>query len=351
MKNSFKASLFFIPLFLLCFSYRPQAQVFDEPVQYLSYINKANADLTAKYLFYLSAVSHGKSARKVEKRRLEVVNAIGDTRFSIMGMPPWKGDRTFRDTTVAYLKMLNIVFNEDYGKIVNMEEIAEQSYDAMEAYMLAQQKAQEKLQEASKKQFDMQTQFAKKNNIKLIDSESDLERKSKIADQVMDHCHEVYLIFFKSYKQEGYLMNAVDQKNLVSIDQNINTLKKYSEEGLKKLQKLDGYLGDPSLIVACRNILLFYETETKAGAVMTDYIVKEQDFIKIKKQYDAKPSGKRTQQDVDQYNKAVNDINDALKIFNDTNNSLNKQRASTLNDWNKTYSKYMDDYIPKQQRQ
>jgi hypothetical protein len=50
-----------------------------------------------------------------------------------MGIAPWKGDRSFRDTTVAYLKLLYIVFNEDYGKIVNMEEIAEQSYDAMEA--------------------------------------------------------------------------------------------------------------------------------------------------------------------------------------------------------------------------
>ena len=70
---------------------------------------------------------------------------------------------------------------------------------------------------------------------------------------------------------------------------------------------------------------------------------------KSNKLVNAKPSSKRTQQDVDQFNKTVNDINDALKIFNTTNNELNKERTSTLNDWNKTYSKYM--YMTKQQRQ
>jgi hypothetical protein len=127
-----KRKLLFI-VFLFCCCFRPAAQSFETAVQYLDYINKANSDLTVKYLVYLSAVSHGKSARKVEKRRIEVVNAINDTRYNIMGIAPWKGDRSFRDTTVAYLKLLYIVFNEDYGKIVNMEEIAEQSYDAMEA--------------------------------------------------------------------------------------------------------------------------------------------------------------------------------------------------------------------------
>ena len=130
MKQNLLRSIFLIPVFLLCFSLSANAQ-YENAGQYLEHINKLSASLTAKYLAYLSAVSHGKSARKVEKRRIEVVDAIGNTRSEVMGMPPWKGDRTLKDTTVAYLKLLNIVFNEDYSKIVNMEEIAEQSYDAM----------------------------------------------------------------------------------------------------------------------------------------------------------------------------------------------------------------------------
>ncbi|MEO7983161.1 MAG: hypothetical protein ABI688_03660 [Bacteroidota bacterium] len=150
MKRILKINLFL--LLSACFSLRPSAQTYETAVQYLDYIGKANEELTAKYLAYLSAVAHGKSARKVEKRRFEVVNAINETKINIQIMPPWKGDKSLRDTTVTYLKILNIVFNEDYGKIVNMEEIAEQSYDAMEAYLLAQEKAQEKLEAASERQ-------------------------------------------------------------------------------------------------------------------------------------------------------------------------------------------------------
>src|SRR6185369_4562031 len=106
-----------------------------------------------------------------------LLQSISDTRSSIAGMPPFKGDRTLKDTTVAYLKMLNSVFNEDYGKIVNMEEIAEQSYDLMEAYMLAKEKANEKLNEASQRQHETQEKFAAKNNVRLIQSESELDAK------------------------------------------------------------------------------------------------------------------------------------------------------------------------------
>lgn len=343
-----KRVLFF---FLLCsIAISSTAQSYETAVQYLDYINKVNNDLTAKYLVYLSAISHGKSARKVEKRRTEVVNAISDARYNVMGMPPWKGDRTLKDTTVAYLKILNIVFNEDYGKIVNMEEIAEQSYDAMEAYLLAQEKAQEKLQQASHRQHEMQKVFAQKNNINLIDAQTELETKTKIVDQVMSHCNELYLIFFKCYKQEAYLMEAMNTQNLVSIEQNISALKKFAEDGLEKLKNIKGYNGDESLVAACKNMLDYYKFETGKISTMSELFVKQADFTKIKKQFDSKPSAKRTQQDIDQYNNAVNDINTASDAFNAASGELNKKGTAALNDWNKAYSRYMDEHMPKQQR-
>ena len=350
MKQNLMRSIVLIPVFLLCFSFSANAQ-YENAGQYLDNINKLSESLTAKYLAYLSAVSHGKSARKVEKRRIEVVDAIGNTRSEVMGMPPWKGDRTLKDTTVAYLKLLNIVFNEDYSKIVNMEEIAEQSYDAMEAYLLAQEKAYEKLNLAGDKKHEMQKKFAEKNNITLIENESELEAKSKIVNEVMDHTNAVYLIFFKAYKQEAYLMEAVGKKNLVSLEQNINSLKKVAAEGIVKLRDLKGYSNDGSLIAACRRMMDYYDAEAAKGSVMTDYLLKEENFTKVKKQFDAKPAGKRTQQDIDQFNNAVNDINSSMKVFNTLMTDINKQANAALNDWNKTYNKYLDTYIPKQAKQ
>jgi hypothetical protein len=266
-------------------------------------------------------------------------------------MPPYKGDRTLKDTTVAYLKMLNSVFNEDYGKIVNMEEIAEQSYDLMEAYMLAQEKANEKLEQASERQSEMQRKFAAKHNITLLEgSDTEAEAKMKVAGKVMKHYNDVYLIFFKANKQEAYLMEAINKKNVNSIEQNINSLQNFAEQGLEKLKDLKGYNNDGSLIVACRNMLNFYKEEAKKGASLTDFFLKEESFTKLKKQFDSKPGSKRTQQDVDQFNKGVNDINAASDKFNATNKELNKERNANLNGWNNAVKKYLDVHVPTQRK-
>jgi predicted class III extradiol MEMO1 family dioxygenase len=332
--------------FLLLFCQRITAQSFETAVDYIDYITKASDKLTETYLVYLSAVSHGKSARKVEKKRQEVLNAISDTRFNIMGMPPFKGDRSLKDTTVAYLKILNYIFNDQYGKIVNMEEIAEQSYDGMEAYLMAQEKAQEKLQEASKKQHETLKQFAVKNNINLVEAENELEAKMKIANKLMEHSDAVYLIFYKCYRQEAYLLEAINKKNLVSIEQNNNSLKKFSEEGQEKLKAMKGYNNDPALLVACTDLMIFYKNEAGQTSGMSDFFLKEENFAKLKKQFDSR--SERTQQDIDQYNKAVNETNAAMQDFNKTNNELNKARSSVLDRWNKAYKEYMDNYMPKQ---
>lgn len=348
MKLIFRIALF---TSLAILSTRPvTAQYFEQAGEYMDFIGKANEALSQKYLSYLSAVSHGKSARKVEKRREEVVNAIYDTRIKIQGMPPFKGDRTLRDTSVAYLKLLNTVFNEDYAKIVNMEEIAEQSYDAMEAYMLAQEKAYEKLQQASEKQNKMQKQFAARNNINLIEGETEIGAKMEIANAIQHHHNEVYLVFFKSYKQEAYLMDAVNKGNVISIEQNISSLKKFSEEGKEKLKGLKGYNNDPSLITACNTALDFFMEEAGKGSAATDFVLKQENFAKIKKSFDSKPASKRTQQDVDQYNNAVNEMNTAVNNYNSHNQEMNKKRAAAIKTWENTVKDFMDTYMPVQRR-
>lgn len=326
-----------------------KAQSFENAGDYLGYINKSKEELTATYLSYMSAVAHNR-ARKAEKRRMDLLNTITETRYKIQGMPAWKGDKSFRDSSVAYIKLLNNVFNEDYAKIVNMEEIAEQSYDLMEAYMLAQEKVQEKLHEASERQNEFQKKFAAANNINLITVENELDRKGKEVNALMKHYDEVYLVFFKPYKQEMYLIDAVNRKNVVAIEENINSLKKFAEEGLKKLQGLKGYNNDPSILVSCRDALQFYKNEAGQAQVITDFVLKEENFTKAKKAFDSKPAAKRTKTEIDDYNKAVNDFNEAVNNYNKVNKQTNKDREKVLDNWNNSVKKYLDDYMPVQRK-
>jgi hypothetical protein len=323
-----------------------QAQ-YENAGQYMDVIGKSTEKVSAMYLSYLSAMGHNKSARKVEKRRMEVLEAIMNARLEAQGLPAWKGDRSYKDSTVAYYKLMYSVFNEDFGKIVNMEEIAEQSYDAMEAYMLAKEKANEKLNEAAERQNRVQKAFAAKHDVKILEGSSELQEKSKIASALMGHYSDVYLVFFKAYKQEAYLMDALDKKNVTAIEQNKSALKAAAEEGMQKLQGLTGYNNDPSLITACRQALQFYKDEASKMDYASDFLLLNESFEKAKKTLESKPAARRTQSEVDEFNKSVNNINNAVNKYNNTNNQMNRDRGQALDNWNNTVKRYLDTYMPK----
>lgn len=338
--------LVLVPFIVMLATLPAQAQ-YEHAGQYLDAIGKSTEKVSAMYLSYLSAMGHNKSARKVEKRRLEVIDAILNARLEAQGMPAWKGDRSYKDSTVAYYKMMYNVFNEDFAKIVNMEEIAEQSYDAMEAYMLAKEKANEKLNEASERQSRMQKAFAAKHNINIIEGTSELQEKSKIASALMDHYGDVYLVFFKAYKQEAYLLDALEKKNLTAIEQNKAALKAVAEEGLQKLQALTGYNNDGALMAACRQAMQFYKDEAGRMDFASDFLLLNETFEKTKKALESKPASQRTQKDIDEFNKGVNNINNAVNKYNNTNNAINRERQQVLDGWNNTVKRYLDNYMPK----
>ena len=344
MRTFLKITIF--PL-LVMFAWTPAGAQIDNPGQYLDAFGKGTERVSAMYLSYLSAMGHNKSARKVEKRRQEVIEAIVNTRLEAQGMPAWKGDRSYRDSTVAFYKLMYSVFNEDFAKIVDLEEIAEQSYDAMEAYMLAKDKANEKLNQAAERQRKMQKEFAERHDVKMIEGTSELEEKSKIASALMDHYGDVYLIFFKAYKQEAYLMDALAKKNLTAIEQNKAALTAAAEEGLQKLQGLKGYSNDPSLIVACRQALQFYKEEAGKTNIASDFLLLNETFEKMKKALESKPAAQRTQKDIDEYNKGAASINNAINKYNNTTNQLNRERQQALEGWNNTVKRYLDTYMPK----
>lgn len=76
---------------------------------------------------------------------------IDNSRSEVIGLGFYKGDKTLQQSTNDYLKLMTSNLTENYAKMVNLEEIAEQSYDNMEAYLLLKEKVNERMDEASKK--------------------------------------------------------------------------------------------------------------------------------------------------------------------------------------------------------
>src|ERR1700761_8987399 len=146
MNRSF---LYCLLLCLLASTFSAQAQNMDNPGDYLSAIYKIRVDMDSKYMAYLSATAHTHRKKKIEKLRQEVIDNINDSRYKVTDLPIYKGDNSLRQGNIDYIKLCYIVFSEDYKKIVNMEELAEQSVDEMQAYLLLQDKVNQRLRDGS----------------------------------------------------------------------------------------------------------------------------------------------------------------------------------------------------------
>jgi hypothetical protein len=334
-----------LALFLFFVCDKSVAQDFENPGTYMGYISKQHQTVAKRFLAYNSASSHGKKAKKVEELKAKLLDEIQESRMNISGMPSFKNDKSYRDSAVSFMKLYYNALNEDYSKIVNMEEIAEQSYDLMEAYLLAKEMVDKKMDDASAALHDVEKKFAADHNVNLVEGKDEIGEMMKKVGETGGYYNPVYLIFFKSFKQEAYLVDAIEKKNINGIEQNKNSLLQFSREGLAKLGKLTSFNGDNSLITNCKRLLEFYVKEaTDKIPAISDYLLKQEAFDKMNKEFEKK--SEPTKEEVNTFNKAVKDVNSAVKTYNDTNNSLNQSRNDLLNNWNSVVDAFFDNHMP-----
>lgn len=319
----------------------------QNPVQYMDRINLEFKKISEETWDYTRAVAHNKKARQIDGQRRQMINANRNGLNKIKNMQPYNGDGAFRDSVVRYLEISYAVLNNDYAKIMDMEEISEQSYDAMEAYMLAQQIANDKLEAAFDIAVAANEVFAKNNNIKLIDQDSKTAEKLEKASEVFKFYNQIYLVFFKPYKQEIYLIEAQSKGDINAMKQNQESLSKLSKDAKEKLKGITAYRGNTTLKSSCTDLLDFYimEADTKVPSLIEFYLKKEK-FDKLKTAMDKK--GKNpSEAEVNEFNAAVNDYNKASNDYNKINNELNNKRSSYLNSWNNAVSNYLDKNVSK----
>lgn len=337
---------FFPVIFLLSISYSVNSQDITDAHAYLSFVGDQFEEISKDMMSYTSAASHGKSARKVEKKRQELILTVKNAETNMRKLKPFNGDHAFRDSVVSYFHINSLVLKEEYAKIVDMEEVAEQSYDMMEAYLLAKEKAGDKLDEAYRRASNQMKIFADSNKITLIENSSKLSQKIDVANKVTQYHNQVYLIFFKSYKDEFYLTEAINKKDISAIEQAKNSLDKHASEGMSLLMKTSAFGNDASLKNACMKVLEFYKAEATKIPGLVDFFLKKENYEKARKAFEEKRESERSQSDIDNYNKMVNEYNAAIGKSNALNNELNKGRATSLNNWNKASDEFLDNQMP-----
>ena len=258
----------------------------------------------------------------------------------------YKGDNTLRQAGIDYIKLLYIIFNQDYKKIVDVEELAEQSVDEMQIYLLLHEKVSQKLAGGWADLDNVSKSFADKYHVTLTHQETPLGQKLETADKLDKHSNAVYLAFFKCNWEDNQMVKAMNDKKVNDIEQARSALASYAAQDLKSLDTLKPFEGDATLILSCRRALQFYQQEAdKDIPKMIDFYLKEEEFEKLKNNFDVKGNN-RTKDDVDAYNKALNEFNASVKVFNQTNQKVNAARSLAVNDFNDTEKKFSDEHMP-----
>ena len=323
-------------------------QKFEDALSYMEFMSKQYRKVMEDMWDYTSASAHSKSARKIENRRKDLLSTTSKVQRSIAKMPDFKGDKSLRDSTVSYLGLSYSVLNYDYDKIVNMEEVAEQSYDLMEAYITAQEMANEKLNQAGQRLDAEQLEFAKRNNIKIAEGKDKLGSKLEKANKAYKHYNRVYLIFFKSYKQDYYLSQALQKNDINSSEQNRTSLLKFATEGLKNLDSIKAFGGDNSLKISLKQLLDFYKVEASLKIpILINFYLKKETYEKTKSAFEAKSEMERTKTDVTQYNKALTEYNKGIADYNRVINEIAQKNGMLLDSWNRAVQSFLDRQVPK----
>ncbi len=315
------------------------AQTTPGSVEYMSDLVTPIEETKAATLKYLQSITKGRGAARVESKRKALVTETKAVLTDLKKKKGFDGKEALKNSLTEFLNIKLAVLEEDYEKIVNMDKIKEQSYDAMEAYIRAQEAANEKLDGAFEIVKKAQNEFATKHSIILEQREGDeIDKKIAKASKVLSHFNEVYLIFFRSYLQEGYVLEALGSEDVAAIEQGRNALESYAKEGLKKLETLEDYEKDSSLKDLAKNLLEFYLKEAEGDFTkQIDFLLSQDDLVKLRKAAEKS----RKKEEINAYNEKVEAINEEADRLNKITQSSNNNREKLLDQWNKTSEKFL----------
>ena len=323
-------------------------QEFKSPVEYLSYIEKEQALISKSTWKYTTAVAHSKSARRIDNTRKQLIKSIEAAHKKISAVKDgYKGDVEYKNQVLQYLDICKININEEYDKLINMQEVAEQSYDAMEAYLLMRDLINEKLDAENEKVNNTFKSFALKYNISVTEGNSELAKKIKASNEVFDYHTALYLIFFKVSFTDGNLSNAIEKKEMSAIQQNSAALIQYTDEGLAKLKAIQPYKSDASMMNVTKKALEFYKKQAQQYVPkIVDFLMFTEKFENTKKTLESKNAKDRSKEEVDNYNTMVKQVNKEIDNYNKLNSANFQEKNNILNELNTTGDNFISRHVP-----
>lgn len=297
MSRAFAAAIFLLTA-LWAYNCPGQEQEFNfkNPGDYNNFIMKEMAASVQKNFEFLSFAVHSEDYDLMDTKRKEVVRQINESKDKIGKMPAINGDTQLRDEAVEALNEYKNAFELDFKDVIGLKKKSKDSYEAMENYFKAEDKAEEKVTNATNRLRKVQERYASKNNMKIVNPGEDdaLEQKMARISAVNAYWRGIFLQYFKVSKIYDKMWDMLAQQKPGPLEHQRVEVVTIAEKTLPLLKSRPDFNGD-------------VEFRDQTVTVVEYYLkVARDDFGKIVEMLNKK---NLTQEDIDFVNSIVNHCN------------------------------------------
>ncbi len=336
---------FYITIILALLTYASVGQKMTA-VDHMQALNQDVDQINRDTWDYIRQASRGRSASKVEKRRVELAQTIKSAKYRVSQVRSYQGDYSLKKSYGSYLNLSYIVINNDYKKIVDMERVAEETYDDMEAYILTKELVNAKMDSAFAVFKLARETYATKYNIVLTEGEGRISKKIKNAGDINIYANRIYLILYQSQWYENQMILAISENRIGDLEQFRQTLAATSSEGLEEIRSIGAYKSSSTLKTSCIYNLKFFQTEANDYIPsMISFFTLQDKVNTMKQNVESKKRNQLTNDEITAYNNAINELNNSINKFNSTNEYLNKTRSKKLDGFNKAMQNLYDEFL------
>jgi hypothetical protein len=298
--------------------YAVQAQPFNTAADYLGFLVKEQNAVVFKNMEYVSKSVHSDNPRAVDAKRNEVLAQIRSSQSRIRMYSPFKGGEQMKEDALKVFASYLEIFQRDFKEANDLKTKSENSYEAMELYLDALERAEQRLASAIEEYDKAQETYAAANNITLTQANSKFGETIRQVNELNKYKNEIFLIQFRTSKAKSRVLDAINAQDGDAVENQRLLLAQAAEISRRELGRLQPFKGESVLLDATTQLVQFAEKAADKEIAEMSSILR---------------NAKRTNQDVDRYNKLI-------KEFNENNQKL-------VNAYNKASDEISRKFVPK----
>lgn len=268
----------FLIFFLLSFSTISYLEAQITAIQYYNQIVEEHAKVFKKNKRFITTIVHTEKSDEVDRYRKEIIIQIDSSLAILQRLSPFKSDDKLRKETIEILKREREVYNMDFKEVVQLKKNSSETFDAMEKFFTAEDKAEAKVNQMLSDLRTAQERFAQKNHLTVQEDKKMKAQIEKIA-RLNLYSEKIFLIYFRAFRDFNLMAEAINSKKAEAIEKARLQLMVSSSEGLAQLRSQGPFESDSTYIGSGINLLVKYETLAKGDMMEVTRLLKEPDKL------------------------------------------------------------------------